>query len=57
MSHQRNPHARTGHALLLHKRLGRKYMSVIRLMTRDVAFLGRTSGSARRTSGVNTDAG
>ena len=35
-------------------RPGKNYEFVIRLMARVVVFLGRTSGSVRRTSGVNT---
>jgi hypothetical protein len=38
-------------------RPGKNYVSVIGMMARDVAFLGRASGSARRTSVVNTSAG
>jgi hypothetical protein len=45
--------ARSGHALLTHKPAGQKYVSVIRMMARDVAFFGRASGRARRTSVVN----
>ncbi len=46
--------ARSGHALLLHEPTGQNYTFVIRLMARVVAFLGRASGSALRTSVVNT---
>ena len=35
-------------------RPGKNYVSVIRMMARDVTFFGRTSGSARRTAVVNT---
>jgi hypothetical protein len=42
------------HALLLHKPNGQNYVFVIQLMARDVAFLGRASSSALRTSVVNT---
>jgi hypothetical protein len=51
---QRHPLKRSGHALLLHEPTGQNYTFVIRLMARVVAFLGRASGSARRTSVVNT---
>jgi hypothetical protein len=35
-------------------RPGKKYAFVIRLMARNVVFLGRASGRARRASVVNT---